>query len=185
MFTQIYALLALATLCARLTTATPPACLLGAVNSQPQPGQLSAVCGNATSVEASISSLCKDNIGPAMSAFSDVCKSAGVTIAIATSSASGTASTTSSTSATGTGTATRTASTSNGASSTSAGIHTDTSSLTRTATGTAAGGTATSSSGGTATSASSTHASGAAVNVDAYGLAISTFMVVLSLLSHS
>ncbi|KAJ9619511.1 hypothetical protein H2203_008289 [Taxawa tesnikishii (nom. ined.)] len=77
--------------------ATPPACLLAAVNTQPNPADLKAVCGNATKVEDTISSICNDDVKPAMSAFSSVCSSAGV--AVSTSAVSSTKSSTKTTSA--------------------------------------------------------------------------------------
>ncbi|KAK3670475.1 hypothetical protein LTR78_009579 [Recurvomyces mirabilis] len=101
--TTLFALLAVAT----RVLATPPACLIAAVNTQPNPATLSAVCSgnNATAVESYICKNCTaDTVQLAMSGFASVCAGAGVTIKNTTScsatssssSSSGTASMTSS-----------------------------------------------------------------------------------------
>ena len=62
--------------------ATPPACLLAAVNQQPYPANLTAVCGgsNGHKVQQAIASLCGSNVAVAESAFAATCSSAGVTV---------------------------------------------------------------------------------------------------------
>jgi len=71
--------------------ATPPACLLAAVNQQPSPANLTAVCGtNGGKVQQAIASLCGRNVAVAESAFAATCSSAGVTVASYTTSASST-----------------------------------------------------------------------------------------------
>jgi len=70
--------------------ATPPACLLAAVNQQPNPANLTAVCGgsNGRKVQQAIASLCGNNVAVAESAFAATCSSAGVTVASYTASPS-------------------------------------------------------------------------------------------------
>jgi hypothetical protein len=62
--------------------ATPPACLLAAVNQQPNPANLTAVCGgsNGHKVQQAITNLCGSNVAVAESAFAATCSSAGVTV---------------------------------------------------------------------------------------------------------
>ncbi|KAK0943421.1 hypothetical protein LTR48_004578 [Friedmanniomyces endolithicus] len=82
MFAKSTTLLVLAALAARLVVATPPACMIAAVNTQPNPGALQAVCSgsNATAVVESICKNCSSNAAAALSAFASVCSGAGVTI---------------------------------------------------------------------------------------------------------
>ncbi|KAK5689027.1 hypothetical protein LTS10_001007 [Elasticomyces elasticus] len=108
MFAKTTTLFALFTVAARLVAATPPACLIAAVNTQPDPSALKAVCSgsNATAVEEYICKNCSSNAADALSAFASVCSSAGVTIdnstsCSSTSSSSSSASKTSSASGTG------------------------------------------------------------------------------------
>jgi len=61
--------------------AMPPACLLAAVNTQPNPANLTAVCGSgATNVQKAIASMCGSNVAVAESAFASTCSSAGKTV---------------------------------------------------------------------------------------------------------
>jgi hypothetical protein len=61
--------------------ATPPACLLAAVNQQPNPANLTAVCGtNGRQVQQAIASICGSNVAVAESAFAATCSSAGQTV---------------------------------------------------------------------------------------------------------
>ncbi|KAF2461479.1 hypothetical protein BDY21DRAFT_360583 [Lineolata rhizophorae] len=63
---------------ARLATATPPACLLAAVNECPDPSDLEAVCGDyGSDVQSFLGSNCGDYEEDAMSAFDETCSSAG------------------------------------------------------------------------------------------------------------
>ena len=74
----VFPLLALAS---RVLTATPPACLLNAVNSQQDPSDLGAICGKeATNVQQAIASLCSDNASAAQSAFIATCSGAGSSV---------------------------------------------------------------------------------------------------------
>jgi hypothetical protein len=58
--------------------ATPPACLLAAVNQQQNPADLSSVCGsNGHQVQQAIASICGSNVAVAESAFAATCSSAG------------------------------------------------------------------------------------------------------------
>ncbi len=60
----------------------PPACLLNAVNGQPDPSNLGAICAqkNATSVQGAIASGCGSNAQVAQSAFIATCSSAGSSV---------------------------------------------------------------------------------------------------------
>lgn len=61
--------------------AIPPACLLDAVNTQEEPSDLSAICGNdAEEVQGAIASLCGDNQSVAQSAFIATCSGAGSSV---------------------------------------------------------------------------------------------------------
>ncbi|KAF2490974.1 hypothetical protein BU16DRAFT_530553 [Lophium mytilinum] len=64
---------------AKLAVATPPACLLGAIATQDDPSKVSEICKN-SKMSGYISSACGDSTQQAMSAFSAVCKEAGVTV---------------------------------------------------------------------------------------------------------
>jgi hypothetical protein len=60
---------------------TPPACLLQAVNTQEQPGNLTAVCGKeATDVQKAIASMCSSSESAAQSAFISTCSAAGSSV---------------------------------------------------------------------------------------------------------
>ncbi|EXJ86030.1 hypothetical protein A1O1_06399 [Capronia coronata CBS 617.96] len=60
----------------------PPACLLSAVNTQDDPGDLAAVCGKeATDVQKAIASICGANQSVAQSAFIATCSGAGSSVA--------------------------------------------------------------------------------------------------------
>jgi len=73
----------------RLALATPPACLLAAVNTQDDPTDMQSICGhNASDLQSFLNKNCGDNKKAALSAFSDVCQSAGITVHEATASAS-------------------------------------------------------------------------------------------------
>jgi hypothetical protein len=61
--------------------AIPPACLLSAVNTQDEPSNLRAICGDeANEVQEAIASLCGDNAKVAQSAFIATCSSAGSSV---------------------------------------------------------------------------------------------------------
>jgi len=61
--------------------AIPPACLLDAVNTQDEPSDLAAICGNESKdVQQAIASLCGDNQSVAQSAFIATCSGAGSSV---------------------------------------------------------------------------------------------------------
>jgi hypothetical protein len=74
---------------AKLATATPPACLLAAINTQDDPSEVSDIC-KSSKMEPTIISYCGDNTQQALSDFASVCKGVGVTVSSAAPSASGT-----------------------------------------------------------------------------------------------
>lgn len=61
--------------------ALPPACLLQAVNTQDEPSDLKAICGDSpTDVQQAIASMCGDTVSMAQSAFIATCSGAGVQV---------------------------------------------------------------------------------------------------------
>lgn len=71
----------LTTSLSNLTLAATPGCLLQAVNTQTEPSDLSAVCGNgARDVQAYIAKNCGDFEDAAQKAFVDTCSSAGTSV---------------------------------------------------------------------------------------------------------
>lgn len=75
-------LLSLLALSSSVIAATPPACLLAAVNTEQSPGDLSAVCGSeASKVQSAIASICTgSNVSAAQSAFIATCSGAGTSV---------------------------------------------------------------------------------------------------------
>ncbi|OCK81142.1 hypothetical protein K432DRAFT_381580 [Lepidopterella palustris CBS 459.81] len=85
---------------AKLATATPPACLLAAINTADDPSKVSDIC-QSSKMENTIVSYCGSNTQQALSDYALVCKGAGVTVSsVAPSSATGSAAASSSGSAT-------------------------------------------------------------------------------------
>jgi hypothetical protein len=64
---------------AQFAVASPPGCLLGAINQYSDPADLKAVC-KAKDVTSKIASFCGDNTKDALSAFADVCNGQGVKV---------------------------------------------------------------------------------------------------------
>lgn len=65
----------------RVLADVPPACLLQAVNTQDNPSDLAAVCGNeALDVQKAIASLCDNSQAVAQSAFISTCSGAGSSV---------------------------------------------------------------------------------------------------------
>jgi hypothetical protein len=94
----IFAILAVA---ARVAVATPPACLLAAVNECPNPADIKSICSNDSSkVTSYISKNCGEHEDAASKYFKEVCEDAGETIS-AYSSSSASKSGSKTTSATG------------------------------------------------------------------------------------
>lgn len=66
---------------AQLTTAIPPGCLLHAVNTQNQPGDMSAVCGDgALTVQAHMANNCGSVEEEAQKQFIATCSAAGTVV---------------------------------------------------------------------------------------------------------
>ncbi|KAF7855459.1 hypothetical protein EAF04_010201 [Stromatinia cepivora] len=119
-------------------SATPPACLLAAVNEQATPSDLKALCGTLeNAVVGNITEKCaKDTYEDAVSSYKSTClEGAGVTITITSSSSSASATATGTNTASGSATATASGS---GARITGSGSVTRTSGSTASATGSAA-----------------------------------------------
>jgi hypothetical protein len=74
--------LSLLALAARVLAATPPGCLLNAVNTQDDPTDLSSICGSdATDVQEVIASICPSGaVSAAQSAFIATCSGAGSSV---------------------------------------------------------------------------------------------------------
>ena len=64
---------------AQFAVATPPGCLLGAVNEYSDPTDLKSVC-KAKDATTKIASFCGDNTKEALSAFADICNDQGVKV---------------------------------------------------------------------------------------------------------
>ncbi|KAF2467079.1 uncharacterized protein BDR25DRAFT_345241 [Lindgomyces ingoldianus] len=64
---------------AKLVVATPPACLLGAINTYSTPSDISAVC-KSKDITGTIAKFCGNDTKDALSAFADVCNKAGVKV---------------------------------------------------------------------------------------------------------
>ncbi|EME44529.1 hypothetical protein DOTSEDRAFT_72108 [Dothistroma septosporum NZE10] len=88
MFAKLTTVFGLVALAAQVVVATPPACVIAAVNQVPDPADTKAVCQN-DKVASYISSKCGDNIDAANSYYADVCKDAGVTVSSSQSSTIG------------------------------------------------------------------------------------------------
>jgi len=66
---------------AQLVLAIPPACLLQAVNTQDEPTDMSAICGNnAKSLQSYMAQNCGSNADTAQSAFIASCSAAGTKV---------------------------------------------------------------------------------------------------------
>ncbi|APA12189.1 predicted protein [Sclerotinia sclerotiorum 1980 UF-70] len=130
-------------------SATPPACLLAAVNEQATPSDLKALCGTLeNAVVGNITEKCvKETYEEAVSSYKSTClEKAGVTITITSSSSSSSSSSSASATATGKTTASSSATATasgSGAKTTSSGSATGTSGSTASATGSAAAATVT------------------------------------------
>ncbi|TGO12831.1 hypothetical protein BTUL_0081g00070 [Botrytis tulipae] len=132
-------------------TATPPACLLAAINVQSDPSDLKALCGTLEqAVAGNITDKCSgDNYKEAVSSYQATCfEGAGVNITITSSSASATGTNTASTSGSGSGSASATA-TGSGAKATGTASATGSSGSSASATGSTTGASAATATGGT------------------------------------
>ncbi|KAH6639744.1 hypothetical protein C7974DRAFT_470200 [Boeremia exigua] len=65
---------------AQFAVASPPGCLLGAVNQYSDPADLKSIC-KAKDATTKITSFCGDDSKAALSAFADICNSQGVKVA--------------------------------------------------------------------------------------------------------
>jgi len=75
---------------AKLAVATPPACILGAMSSQPDPTDFATICSGkvATGVQSYLSSNCGSSSSDAQKYFADTCKSAGHAVSAVSASSS-------------------------------------------------------------------------------------------------
>ncbi|KAF9693591.1 hypothetical protein EKO04_008503 [Ascochyta lentis] len=65
---------------AQFAVATPPGCLLGAINGYSDPADLKAVC-KSKDAATKIASFCGDDTKEALSAFAEICEDKGVKVA--------------------------------------------------------------------------------------------------------
>ncbi|KAL1968780.1 hypothetical protein VTN77DRAFT_1141 [Rasamsonia byssochlamydoides] len=102
-------LLSFVALCRFVVADQTPACLLTVVGNQPNPADLSAICGSAASqVESSIKSECGNNTQTALQVFSSTCSAAGYKVVDATVTTSDASSSTATSKPTGSTSATAT-----------------------------------------------------------------------------
>lgn len=64
---------------AQLTIATPPGCLLGAVNTYDDPVNVKAVCKE-KNLSSTVEKFCGDATKSAMAALADICNDSGVKV---------------------------------------------------------------------------------------------------------
>ncbi|KAF3491988.1 uncharacterized protein GIQ15_01505 [Arthroderma uncinatum] len=96
-----------------LVAAFPPACVIGAVNTQNVPGDFDTVCGSASNtVQKQIVKFCKEDVDSGLKTFKTICSDAGHDIKlIDTNTSSSSESSTSSPTASSTGSKTTSGST--------------------------------------------------------------------------
>ena len=85
---------------ASFTVATPPGCLLGAVNTYDTPADLKSVC-SAKDATTTIAKFCGGSTKQALEAFADICNGAGVKVSTDVPKVSGSVSVTPTASASG------------------------------------------------------------------------------------
>ena len=73
---------------AQFAMASPPGCLLGAVNQYEDPADIQAVC-KAKDLSEKVTEICGDDAEAAMEAIADICNDVDVDVSTAVSSASG------------------------------------------------------------------------------------------------
>ncbi|KAF1358738.1 hypothetical protein EJ07DRAFT_179442 [Lizonia empirigonia] len=71
----------------QFAVATPPGCLLGAINEYSDPADLKSVC-KAKDATTKIASFCGDDTKEALSAFADICNDQGVKVSTDTPTSS-------------------------------------------------------------------------------------------------
>ncbi|KAH7125383.1 hypothetical protein B0J11DRAFT_528286 [Dendryphion nanum] len=82
--------------------ATPPGCLLGAVNQYEDPADIKSVCGNKDAT-SKIAKMCGDDAKAALSAYAELCNIAGVKVDTTLPSSTGSATASATGSPTGSG----------------------------------------------------------------------------------
>jgi hypothetical protein len=79
MFSKTIFIAAFAAVASIASAASPPACLLGAVNGYSDPADVGAVCKN-KDITSKVSQFCGDATADALEALSDICNKAGVKV---------------------------------------------------------------------------------------------------------
>lgn len=64
---------------AAVVSASPPGCLLGAINEYSKPSDIKAVCSE-KDITSNVSKKCNDDTQDALNALADICNGAGVKI---------------------------------------------------------------------------------------------------------
>lgn len=82
MFTDLSATVAVLAIVTRVVVASPPACLIGAINTQGNPHDIEGLCSGdiAKEVAKALNDSCGGDQDIATDWFASVCKDAGVTI---------------------------------------------------------------------------------------------------------
>ena len=79
MYSKTIFVAAFAAIASVASAATPPSCLLGAVNSYDKPADLKAIC-ESKDATSKISKICGDAKADALEAFADICNGQGVKV---------------------------------------------------------------------------------------------------------
>lgn len=79
MFSKTIFIAAFAAVASIASAASPPACLLGAVNTYSDPADISAVC-KSKDINSKVSKYCGDATADAMEALAEICNKAGVKV---------------------------------------------------------------------------------------------------------
>ncbi|KAF2013842.1 hypothetical protein BU24DRAFT_424876 [Aaosphaeria arxii CBS 175.79] len=90
MFSKTTLFLAFTAVASVVSAASPPGCLLGAVNTYKSPSDISAVC-KSKDATSKIQEYCGAATSDALSAFADICNKAGVEVETKISSSTGSA----------------------------------------------------------------------------------------------
>lgn len=153
MYTPMTLIFAALTFLLDFVVATPPACLIAALQVQSNPADVASLCGTLQrQMEGNITEKCNGDANAVMSVYADTCKAKGVTISIPSSTSS--SSKTGSASATSTGSGSSASTTGSGSSAAAtSGSGSSGSSGSSTATGSAASASATGHNAGSALSA--------------------------------
>jgi len=149
MYTPTTLIFAALTFLVNFVVATPPACLLAALQVQSNPSDVTSLCGTLQrQMEGNITEKCDGDANAVMSIYADTCKAKGVTISIPSSTSSSSSTGSAAATTTGSGSAASTTGTGSGSAASAAS-----GSGSSTGTGSAASASATGKNAGSALSA--------------------------------